>query len=202
MSLFKNIKTLSVCFTVILGLEGCVSLLPAPAPAPKLVSFSIPKSAHNLHSSKSLTIDEPTTSILYDSQRIILQKRDTSGLVNYAVAQDLEWTERLPKLLQRSLASYLKSPSFPAIHSETKTFPSDYKLLTDIEKFHIQSPGAVEVALNMTLVDVNHNSVVATKSFSYTLPSEHSTYAYISAFEKSIERWGEDSAQFLQSHLK
>jgi ABC-type uncharacterized transport system auxiliary subunit len=197
---FKTIASIFLLVTVF-NLNGCISLLPSPGLGPNLVSLSSHETS-KIASTKVLLVDEPTCPIMFDATKIVIQKTNPTGLPYFTHAQGQEWSERLPAMLQRILVNHFKSPKWPGVITDVKTVGADYRLMTDIIKFQIVSPGAVEVSMNITLVESKGRKILVTKTFDYKIISDDRATSYLRAFEKAVTQFLTDCDGLLAGFLK
>ena len=201
MIIFKKQTSFLGLFFALTLMQGCASLLPAPSPAPKLLNIDTPHANSGIISNKVLAIEEPTAPVLYDSTHILVQKQTDTGLKHFAFVEEAQWVDRLPKILQRSLFSHLKSSSFPNVTMDSKSISNGYALQSDLHKFHIRSPGFVEVEINVSILKVETNTVLKTHTFTYALESDHSMASYVKAFEALTKKWVEDCTNLLVPYI-
>ncbi len=185
-----------------LSLAGCISLLPEAGPPATLVSLNSNPEPSHISSKKTLVIEEPTGPINYNGTNIIMQKTSPSGLINYTHAEDQEWTERLPKMLQRQMVNHFRTPQWPTVSGEIQSVAPDFRLATDIQKFQILFPGAIEVVLNVTLSETKSLKTLATKTFTYRMDCANTATAYVHAFDKVVTLFLNDSGTFVSSFVR
>jgi ABC-type uncharacterized transport system auxiliary subunit len=190
------------CVLTAAGLSGCISLFPSSGPAPSLVSLNPEGGASEIASHKSLLVEEATAPILYNGTKIVIQKVGENGLVSFTHANEQEWVDTLPKLLQRAVVENLKSPRWPAVTSEAKAFVADYRLGLDIRKFQIVLPGAVEVSVNLTLIDNKAQKVILTKTLSYRILTDNNVTGYIRGFNEATTHLLKDASAVIVAGIE
>jgi len=198
------ILTLSSRICLVLGtlaLNGCISLLPEAGPPPAQITLEPQAPASHLASSKTLQIEDPSSPINFNGTKIVIRKTNEAGLSVFTFAQEQEWTETLPKMMQRALLDHLKTPAWPGVVSEAKTIVPDYKLSIDIRKFNIVLAEGVEVSVNLTLINNNTHKIEATKTLHYVLKSEHNVKGYMQAFNQAMTQLIADTDAMLRKEI-
>jgi ABC-type uncharacterized transport system auxiliary subunit len=186
---------------LVISLTGCVSLLPSPGPAPMFLMISPKNQPSGFSSSASLVIDEPTSPIMIDSTKIVVQKTNPSGLVNLTYVNEQEWAERLPRMLQRIIVDHFRSETWPGVSAES-TAGADYRLNIDIRKFQITMPGSVDVTVNFTLTDARDHRAIASQTYNYQVLAQNSMTGYTTAFDQAVGMLLKDAAVMLKRHIK
>lgn len=141
-----------------------------PAP-PKTVfdlsapqSFALPATVLK----RQLAIPEPTTVVLYDTQRIVV----TPTGKDYPGFADVQWADSIPKLLQEKLIQSFEN--FDIAHAPLRGQEGgegNSQLLIDIRKFAVSAEAepVAEIAFSARILD-NGGHVVAARLFSERRP--------------------------------
>ncbi|WP_420133413.1 ABC-type transport auxiliary lipoprotein family protein [Rhodopseudomonas sp.] len=132
-----------------------------------------------------LTIPEPTTVVLFDSQKMLVAPN--LDLPAFAGAQ---WSDSIPKMVQEKLIQSFENYDIahPPLRPNDAVTP-DYQLLIDIRSFQVagdSAPGA-DVSLGAKIIDKN-GKLVAARLFQQTSKLEKpDPVAAVKAFEASFD---------------
>jgi len=133
-SLLKSAPSLAMALA--LGLSGCVSILPEPAPAPAVYRLAASNiTAESRADAEIIRVDRPSAPTIFQSKDIVVA---TNGSRLSAVAQ-ANWAETMPILIQGALIDAMAGsdsivPILPAsgarsntrIHLTVKHFEADF----------------------------------------------------------------------------
>jgi cholesterol transport system auxiliary component len=119
----------------------------------------------------NLTVQMPTASRAVDSNRIVVAR---AGRISYFAGA--AWTDRLPRLLQASMAAALQdSGAFRAVLSTQDRVDSDYALTVEVRNFQIEvsdgNAASAVITLIVRMASEKSGKIVATKEFSARVPS-------------------------------
>lgn len=156
--------------------SGCVNLLPEAGPAPTKIVLEpdytqIEKSP--LKTPLSLAIGELTSAHEFNTQRVCVFKNE-NGIILSDYFAGLEYTNRLPKLLERALMrAHEESATFESVGLQVEQFKRDYILEGDIRAFNViyaQEGDEVEISLNLKWLRVKGKRTIAQKTFTKRIP--------------------------------
>lgn len=138
-----------------------------------------------MHSTKSVAVEEPTCPLMIDGTKIVVERASPSGLVDYTYANENEWAERLPKMIQRAVIEHFKSDYWPGVSAQAASQQSDYRVSIDLRKFQITMPGNVEVSANVTLHNVLEGRAIASQTYNYKVLATPTMSGYMLAFDQA-----------------
>jgi phospholipid/cholesterol/gamma-HCH transport system substrate-binding protein len=133
-----------------------------------------------------LTIPEPTTVVLYDSQKMLL----APGL-DLAAFAGAQWSDSIPKMLQEKLLQSFENYDIahPPLRPNDAVQP-DYQLLTDIRSFQVGGADdalAAEIAFSAKLIDKD-GKLIAAKLFQQSSKlAAPEPPAAVAAFDKAFD---------------
>lgn len=197
--MLSSCRVLTLALT--LGLAGC-SLFPDPGPAPAQIALAPLAGQSHIRSDKTLQVQEPTAPMNFSGTKIIVQKASESGVPVFVFAQEQEWTDTLPKLVQRAIVDHFKTPGWPGVMASARAPICDYRLDLDVRKFNIILGQGVEVSLNATLFNNETQKIDGTRTFSYVINSEHNVRGYVSGFNQAMGQFLGDLGGFLRESLE
>lgn len=161
-------RNLALSFVALVGLSGCVSLLPnSGGPSPRIsldagsVAGATTPSRHDL----TLVVNDPSTAAAFNTFSVAV----ATAPLEYQYLADAEWTDRVPVLVRRFMEQRFEVANvFAAVGDRTAIARPDYTLQTDIRSFHLDRQGSqpvATVALAARLVD-RRGRVIASQIFS------------------------------------
>lgn len=166
----KSISVIMV-FTLI---SGCGPLIPIPDDAPKRYTLSHLEEKHQSpRIPKQLLVEIPNASVTLDSSRIAVIPAPQQ--LDYFA--DMEWSDRLPILIQESLTYSLQNQHlFQGVTRSTDGIIPDQSLKIDIRKFYVNRTHAPQAQLEyfVQLIDIASRNELASKTFTATasLPND------------------------------
>lgn len=187
--------------SVTLSLAGC-SLFPDPGPAPAQIALTPQTGQSQIRSEKTLQVQEPTAPMNFSGTKIIVQKSSESGVPVFTNAQEQEWTDTLPRLIQRAIVDHFKTPAWPGVMASARAPISDFRLDLDVRKFNIILGQGVEVSLNATLFNNETQKIDGTRTFSYIINSEHNVRGYVGGFNQAMAQFLGDLGGMLKAELE
>jgi phospholipid/cholesterol/gamma-HCH transport system substrate-binding protein len=117
-----------------------------------------------------LAVAEPTAPIIFDTQKLLM--RASSG-ARTQIAENAQWTDTLPKLVQiRIIQAYENATSPASVGRSADNIAADRQLLIDIRNFEIlasEHPVGI-VELSAKLVG-DKSQIVDARTFSATAPA-------------------------------
>ena len=184
-------KRLSVL--LLASLLGACSLLPQSEP---LDTYLLPGTALPSQAPAvdwSLRINTPSSGQLLDGTRIVVLPEP--GRIN--TYQGARWGDRTPQLLrQRLLDAFHDDGRVSALSNEDQHLHADLELVSDLRSFHSQyRDGRPEVLiqLDVRLVDVRDQRILASRRFSASQPaSDTSVAAVVAAFGQAGDRLAQE----------
>jgi phospholipid/cholesterol/gamma-HCH transport system substrate-binding protein len=101
--------------------------------------------------SAQLTVSEPTAVVSFDTQKILY----TSGSGETVPAENGQWSDSLPKLLQAKIIQTFENAGYMRVVRAADNLPSDHQLLLDLRRFHVSvAPERIaEVEFTAKIVD-------------------------------------------------
>ncbi|HVY20657.1 MAG TPA: ABC-type transport auxiliary lipoprotein family protein [Bauldia sp.] len=131
--------------------------------------------------SKQLTIATPTTVIVLDTQRIVIQ----SATGTAPAFPDARFADNIPPLLQSRLVQGFENAGYLKVAADGGDLEGDYKLVLDIRKFQLDTSASPKAAVEFSakLLDAD-GKVVDAKIFSAEAPVSATDDAAVAA--KSI----------------
>ncbi|WP_322515950.1 ABC-type transport auxiliary lipoprotein family protein [Rhodopseudomonas palustris] len=132
-----------------------------------------------------LTIPEPTTVVLYDSQKMLVAP--SLDLPAFAGAQ---WSDSIPKMLQEKLIQSFENYDIaqPPLRPNDAVTP-DYQLLIDIRSFQVadESAPSADVSFGAKIIDKS-GKLVAARLFQQSAKLDKpEPAAAVAAFEKAFD---------------
>ena len=159
-------------FGLLLVCQGCISLLPPPAPRPQSVPLEL--SYQKLSNIKaviwSLAIEKPLAPPYLDSKRMIIHLKSENQISDLQPLDGLEWPDRLPALVQQHIISAFEySDKIMAVGQIDEDFQSNYVLQLDLKKAEIDltldAPKAV-FEVSAKLIRQGDRQIIARQNFS------------------------------------
>lgn len=154
-------------------LSGCVQVLPDPAPPAQIYNLSVDVTTNKKWPNRNwqLSVAQPSTSLMLDSQRIAIRFQETpDSPKTWDYVKERKWIERLPSMLQEDFIEQLtNTQKLKGVVKDTVALNADYLLLATLYEFHIDNPFAspafVSLRLLMQLRDNETQKIVASKVF-------------------------------------
>jgi cholesterol transport system auxiliary component len=185
-------------FFILLWLTSCGPLIPVPGEAPKRYTLShLSETQQSPLIKKQLFIEVPNASISLDSQRVAVVPKPQQ--IDYFA--DMEWSDRLPLVIQESLAYSLQNQHLYSgvIYRSDGVIP-DQSLKIDIRKFNIDHTGPLkaEAEYFVQLIDVTTRRELVSQTFTTTssLAAEPTAARIVAALDqanqqiiKAISQW-------------
>ncbi|MBW8309608.1 MAG: ABC-type transport auxiliary lipoprotein family protein [Candidatus Paracaedibacteraceae bacterium] len=157
-------------FIVSLLLTGCGPLIPTPGEAPKRYTLShLEENNRAPVMLKQVVVEVPTAAVSLDSVRVAVVPAPQQ--INYYA--DMEWSDRLPILIQESLVYSLQNQHlFRAVTRSSDGVIPDQSLKIDIRKFYIDQTGipTAHAEYFVRLIDVATRNELVSKTFTGTVP--------------------------------
>ena len=170
--------------TLALALAGCGGGPPkatydlSAVGRPDVVARSAPRGL--------LVVATPTALQILDSERIVVQP----GPGEVAYADDAQWTDRLPNLLQaRIIQSFENASRLRAVGRPGDRLTPDWQLVTDIRKFGVvvtNGQPTAEVELSAKLVTDRGGRITAARVFSASAPGATAGAGAASALDRAL----------------
>ena len=121
-----------------------------------------------------LLVAEPVALAILDTDRVVA--RPATGQVAYL--SDVQWSDRLPKLLQaRLLQTFENSSRLRAVGRPGERLTGDFQLVTEIRAFQVTSAGAepvAEVEIAAKLVNDRTGRIFGARIFRAAVPAADS----------------------------
>ena len=189
----KTFFTFTILIICHLVLIGCVQVLPDPPPPAKVYSLSVTAPESNTWQNYDLQIGiaEPMANLMLDSDRIAIHFQETlEAPRTWEYVKGKKWFERLPRMLQSSLAEQLtRTQKLKSVVTENVTLDTDYLLLSTLYEFHIEEPftkpAHVSLRLLVQLRDNSTQKIVAERMFSQDLSVSEKRF---SAFKQTFDQ--------------
>lgn len=178
-SAIANINTFSAALArnsdrvdgILKGLERMTGGGPADA-APVIYDLTAPQNFPALDKPLpgSVTVPEPTTVLLYDTQKVLV--RPAGG--DHPSFQTARWSDSLPKLLQARIVQSFENAEFLG----TVTKPLDglipkYQLLIDLRRFQVSASGQPVADIEFTAkIMGDDGTILAARAFHSTAPTK------------------------------
>lgn len=190
-------KTLGILFLTGLWtvfLTGCVSVLPEePAPSRKIVL--VPHLSQKIEGNNiagTLIVEKPLMLESLDSTRIKIILQDNAGVALSDFIAGIEWSDRLPNLLQEALITLSeKTEKFAAVGKGEENFKAAYRLQVTITNFEVikdtGQPMRVFVGFSAKLIHPVQRKVITQKTFSQEIfLKKDSLKEIVKAFENVL----------------
>lgn len=207
MNLAHRFARHSAALVLLLPLGACALANIANEPAPQLFTLTAahpapaaPSAADKTH----VVVDEFSAPAVVDSARIV-QQSGANELKYYA---DVRWADRAPRLIQNLMVETMEnSGRFASVATRGADLRGDYELAGDIRQFAVDATNpsglTVKIELYARLVAENERSIVATKSFSASVPVNGSGIsAIVAAYDTGLHQalegiavWADESAR-------
>jgi len=115
-----------------------------------------------------LTVPEPTATIMFDTQKILVQPSGAEG-PTFANAR---WSDNLPKLLQEKIIQSFENANFlGAVAKPMDGLPAKYQLLIDIRGFQVSMSANPTADVEFTAkILTDHGEIAAARIFQTTAP--------------------------------
>lgn len=189
---FQILGVLMVLCTVLLS--GCVSLLPPAPPRAKSVmlmpAFQFPADLSPV--TWSLAIEQPLAIDPFDSRRIIVNIETEKGIRALESLANLEWSDRLPALIQQqTISAFEKSGRIIGVGQTDEDFNPRFVLQLHIKTAEIVLTGLaqqdVRINLSAKLITKKHRNVIAQRAFkSLSSVPERTERAFLQAYEQAL----------------
>lgn len=166
---FSRIVGASLAVAAALPLGACAGLFSKGAPA--TFDLTAPRGERVGGAARGqLLVAEPSAVAILDTERVVA--RPASGQVAYLA--DVQWSDRLPKLLQsRILQTFENSSRLRAVGRPGERLTGDFQLVTDIRGFHLlaasEPVGEVEIAAK--LVNDRTGRILGARVFRAVVPA-------------------------------
>lgn len=152
------------------GLESMAGVGP-PKPSPVIYDLTAPSTFPPSEKpvGGQLAVAEPTTVVLFDTQRILIRPAAT-GAPAFPNAQ---WSDSVPKLFQAKVVQTLEnSGRLSGVGRTSDGFTADYQLLLDLRRFQISTPNQpkAEVEFSAKLVG-DGGRILGTRIFQASVPT-------------------------------
>jgi phospholipid/cholesterol/gamma-HCH transport system substrate-binding protein len=156
---------------IIAGLERMTGGSAATAP-PVVYDLTAPRSfpAPEKAAEAQLTIAEPTTVLMLDTQKILVRPKAPDN----PTFETARWSDSLPKLIQaKLLQSFENSKYVAAVARPFDAISSDYQLLVEIRSFQIDlAPEPVAVVELSAKIAAENGRIKDQRVFRSTLPAK------------------------------
>lgn len=177
---------------LLLGLSGCIKLLPDPTPPPQKVALQISLPAHVQATPTFpvvLSIQKPyALGILATSQMQVLYPADQLLLINNLQGSD--WPYALPNYIESHLVRWLNHlNAFKGVTRSEETLDQGWMLQTDITQFDAVLTDKPHVVVSMTfrLVNLQTGFLLRQKTIEIRHPLDNITLEdIVQGFEKSL----------------
>ncbi len=152
-----------------LGLAGCTSLVPTPAP--NTYDLTAPLEFPGLHggSRSQILILEPSALKVLDSQQIVV--KPSAAEVEYLARS--QWTDRLPKVIQAKLIETFENTNkVKAVAKPGDGLVIDYQVVSDIRAFEAAVGSGISearVSISIKLVSDRTGKVVRSRVFTQSV---------------------------------
>lgn len=184
-------------------LSGCVSFLPEETVASKKIVLApqLTSSITGPKISEALIIEKPLMLGSLDSTRLKIILEDGAGSALADVIAGVEWSDRLPNLLQETFITLSeRTEKFPAVGRTEERFYAPYRLQLRVTNFEVVKKADasmnVVVRLSAKLLHSQHRNVLGQKQFFWNMKvEEEGLQCIIKAFEKTL---GLGSLELLQ----
>jgi len=173
-SAIDNINTFSAVLarnsdridSILAGLERMTG---APAKLTSGFDLTVPASFPAIARipSGQLVVPEPTTLVIFDSQRILTRSRDQLSIIDNA-----QWSDSVPKLVQAKLIQAFENANYQKVARPMDALTTDFQLLIDVRSFDIAvgSAPVAEVTLSAKILSQT-GKIVATRTFHAETPA-------------------------------
>ncbi|ACB97055.1 ABC-type transport auxiliary lipoprotein family protein [Beijerinckia indica] len=146
-----------------------------PAPAPKGKKLG------------QIVIAEPTTTVVFDTQRLLARSKDGE----FTPQGEMQWADSIPKLVQEKMVqSFENEGLIGSVTAPVEGVTRQYQLLTDIRNFAVTSDSrpSADVELSVKLMN-EEGHVIAGKIFHVTVPVEsEDTSKVVAAFSQAFNQ--------------
>jgi phospholipid/cholesterol/gamma-HCH transport system substrate-binding protein len=117
-----------------------------------------------------LTIAEPTTVLMFDSQKILVRPQAPES----PTFETARWSDSLPKLVQaRIVQSFENSKYFTAVARPSEGLASDYQVLTEIRSFDITTAPSTAAVVEISAKILGENGrIKASRVFRAALTTQ------------------------------
>ncbi len=167
----KSYSKIIFASTAALVLSGCLSVLPDPDPANSIYRLNSNLEKVDFQATAPIVrIETPSADRLVSTRRIVVSP-DANRL---AVAGGAEWSDSLPKLIQKSLVDNLASrPEVTGVIPRVGA-KSDYRVHINVENFEArfdngpQSAPLIIVAYTATFAEAGSRELLGTRQFKST----------------------------------
>lgn len=166
----KKAKIFPMTFVLIglLGLGGCISVLPKPGKPPLLTAFNAATNVEKLSpTSNSIIIDLPLMPRAFASNEIAIILENGS----YAFVDGVALIAPAPKSLQNLIIdTFDKSGAFKFSAKSSTSVRADYFLAFDVSRFEVSEPkwrknGVATIEISARLIDFTTRKPISGKSF-------------------------------------
>lgn len=191
-------------------LTGCVRVLPEkPEPSKKIVlTAHLTKKFEANNVLGSLMIDRPLMLESLDSRRIKIVFQDEAGVAFSDVVAGIEWSDKLPALLQETLITlYEKTGKFAAVGKGEESFQAAYRLKITITNFEIVKEGEASLSINVgfsaKIIHAAHQKVLSQQQFLQKVSiTEEKLPEIIKSLEKATSASFSDMIQWTIEKIK
>ncbi len=172
---------------IVLSASGC-SVLAGLRPDPDTFDLNAPDvvGAQPVRRGAQILVAEPAALKAIDSENIVVEVSPFE--IQYLGGA--QWGDRLPRLVQRRLATAFDSADrFAGVGLPGQGLAIDYQIVSEIRQFGIDAlAGAAEVTLEVKLLDDRTGNIVSDRTFSASMAvaPNSSNRAYIAALNAAF----------------
>ncbi len=206
-------KLFNVMFCFSFGtifLAGCVQILPEdPEPSKKIVlRTQLTRAFEPNKALGSLVIDRPLMLESLDSKRLKIVFHDEMGVASSDVVAGVEWSDKLPALLQETLMTlYEKTGQFAAVGKGEENFQAPYRLKITLTHFEIIKEGnsslSIHVGFSAKIIQATSQKVVSQQKFSQKISIiDEKLPEIMTSLEKATSASFSDLIQWTVERLK
>ena len=195
---YTVIKRVSVLGLASGLLAGCAALGGSKAPTADTYELGLSQAddVAAVRAGTQILIAEPSALKALDSDNIVV--RTEPLVIQYL--DDAQWSDRLPKIVQRRLAdTFTASDRFAGVGLPGQGLAIDYQLITEISAFSVDArANAANVVINAKLLDDRTGTVSASRQFRATVPAGGTTAdAYVRALDAAFGTVSQDLVRWV-----
>lgn len=195
-------KTTSLKYLLLgsaLFLNGCVSLFPQSSAPSKYYQLKAMDRTSQIASQKALYIDEPNVALVLSGRSIVVEKQGPEGENYLSHIKGHQWSEPLPRMIQRYWMNALRSEKWPEVYIDYPPGKIDLSLRTDVIDFNVVDPDKVKISMFLTLYDNQTKTVLSSKMLTHQLTSSSTVSGFVDQFVKAMHAASQDLNNWLAS---
>jgi len=184
-------------------LSGCAAVGGNPAArAPDTFEFAAPSvsAAPSVRRGVQILVPEPVALKSLDSQNIVVRTQPLE--IQYL--DDAQWSDRLPKIVQRKLAdAFQSSGRFGGVGLPGQGLAIDYQVVTELQAFSVDATRATaNVSVAAKLLNDRNGVVVAARVFNASKPAGSTDgKGYVRALDAAFDEAASNMVVWVASNI-